>query len=96
MTANIAIAFFFLFIIGIIVLDLAMILSLVRSGDERRQLMVWKASTFTLCGAVGVMVINVFRQIFSPGEISEPFSQLGATAVIYFCCLFYYRRKLGG
>lgn len=96
MTANIAIAFFFLFIIGIIVLDIAMILSLVRSGDERRQLMVWKASTFTLLGAVGLMVINVIKQIVCPSDINEPFSQLGATALIYFASLLYYRRKLGG
>lgn len=96
MTANIAIAFFFLFIIGIIVLDIAMIVSLVRSGDERRQLMVWKASTFTLLGAVGLMVINVIKQIVCPSDINEPFSQLGATALIYFASLLYYRRKLGG
>ncbi len=96
MTVNMALAFFALFTIGIIVLDIAMVVSLVKSGDERRQVMVWKASTFTLLGAVCVMILNVFKQIFCPGDINEPFSQLGATAIIYFASLLYYRRKLGG
>lgn len=96
MTVNMALAFFALFTIGIIVLDIAMVVSLVKSGDERRQVMVWKASTFTLIGTVGVMILNVVKMFIAPEEISAPFSQLGATAIIYFCCLFYYKRKLGG
>lgn len=96
MTVHMALVFFCVVTIGLIVLDLAMILSLVRSGDKRRQLMVWKASTFTLLGAVSLMVINVIKQIVCPSDINEPFSQLGATALIYFASLLYYRRKLGG
>lgn len=96
MTVNMALTFFIIVTIGLVVLDIAMVVSLVKSGDERRQLMVWKASTFTLLGAVCVMMINVVKQIFCPADINEPFSQLGATAIIYFASLLYYRRKLGG
>ncbi|MEE0434366.1 MAG: hypothetical protein UDB11_03040 [Peptococcaceae bacterium] len=96
MTVNMAIAFFILFTLGLIVLDFAMVISLLRSGDERRQVMVWKASTFTLLATVGVMIVNVIKQIVCPDDISMPFSQLGATAILYFCTLFYYKRKLGG
>ena len=96
MMDNIIIALFLGFVVLLIVLDTAMVVSLVKRGDERRQLMVWKASTFTLIGTVGVMILNVVKMFIAPEEISAPFSQLGATAIIYFCCLFYYKRKLGG
>lgn len=96
MLYNLGLSLFAAFIIGLIVLDVAMIVSLVRSGDERRQLMVWKASTFTLIGTVGVMVIDVIQQIVAPASITPPFTQLGATATIYCLSLFYYKRKLGG
>ena len=33
-----------------IALDIGMLISIVRSGDERRQIIVWKASAFTLTG----------------------------------------------
>ena len=59
MMDNIIIALFLGFVVLLIVLDIAMVVSLVKSGDERRQLMVWKASTFTLIGTVGVMILNV-------------------------------------
>lgn len=45
MMDNIIIALFLGFVVLLIVLDIAMVVSLVKSGDERRQLMVWKAST---------------------------------------------------
>ena len=86
---SILLILFVCFVVALILLDIAMVISLVRSGDERRQLMIWKASTFTLIGTVCVMFID-------PSTISKPFSQLGATAIIYFCSLLYYKRKLGG
>lgn len=96
MLTNILLVVFFLFIVALILLDVAMVVSLVRSGDERRQLMVWKASTFTLIGTVGVMIIDNIKMFIDPSAIAAPFSQLGATATIYFCSLLYYKRKLGG
>ncbi len=96
MLTNILLVVFFLFIVALILLDVAMVVSLVRSGDERRQLMVWKASTFTLIGTVGVMIIDIIKMFIDPSAIAAPFSQLGATAIIYFCSLLYYKRKLGG
>ena len=79
MMDNIIIALFLGFVVLLIVLDIAMVVSLVKSGDERRQLMVWKASTFTLIGTVGVMILNVVKMFVAPEEISAPFSQLGAS-----------------
>ena len=50
---NLALVLFGIFLLILIVLDIAMIVSLLRTGDERRQLIVWKASAVSythLCG----------------------------------------------
>lgn len=48
MTDSIIIAAFLFFVVFLIVLDIAMIVSLIVPGDERKQMVVWKASTYTL------------------------------------------------
>ena len=47
---NLILILFAAFLTGLIVLDIAMVVSLARPGDERRQMVVWKASTYTLLG----------------------------------------------
>lgn len=47
---------FLLFVLSLIVLDISMIISLIKPGDERKQMVVWKASAYTLLAAVGAMV----------------------------------------
>ena len=42
---RIIVGVFMLFLCVLIVLDVGMVISLVRPGDERRQMIVWKAST---------------------------------------------------
>ena len=51
------------------VLDILMIISLVRPGDERGQVIVWKASAFTLLGMTGALIIEVIESIASGQEI---------------------------
>ena len=40
--------FFAVILLAFVFLDAAMVVSLVRPGDERRMMIVWKASTYTL------------------------------------------------
>lgn len=54
---------FLLFVLSLIVLDISMIISLIKPGDERKQMVVWKASAYTLLAAVGAMVINIIHNI---------------------------------
>ena len=56
---NLALVLFGAFLLILIVFDIAMIVSLLRTGDERRQLIVWKASAFTLLVVVGTLVFDV-------------------------------------
>ena len=44
---------FLAILLAFAVLDIAMIISLIRPGDERGQIIVWKASAFTLLGMTG-------------------------------------------
>ncbi len=88
---------FILWLCVMIVLDIAMLVSLLRQGDERRQLVVWKASTCTLMGLVGMLVIEIIKG-FVTGSVDmiNPFVHLTVAATLYFGFSLYFKRKLGG
>ena len=91
------IVLFLLYLCAMIALDIAMLVSLLRPGDERRQLVVWKASTWTLIGLVGMLVIEIVRG-FVTGSVDmiNPFIHLTVAATLYFGFSLYFKRKLGG
>lgn len=85
---------FFIFLLVLILLDLAMIVSLLRTGDERRQLIVWKASTGTLLIVVLSLVIDIIESVMRNQAMeNNPFVSLSVTAIVYFIELLYYKRK---
>lgn len=88
----------FLGFLGILILlDVAMVVSLVRPGDERRQMIVWKASTWTLLGMTGGMIIDIIESLVRGQAVTaNPFIQLGTGAILYFIILLYFRRRYGG
>lgn len=78
-------------------LDIIMLVSLSIPGDERNQIIVWKASSFTLLATVGAMVLDVIENyVRSLPMTANPFIQLEVAAIIYFAALVYYKRKHGG
>ena len=78
-------------------LDIGMIVSLVRPGDERNQLAVWKAGSFTLRGMTGAAILDVIENFVRSQPMAvNPFVQLEVAAIMYFVVLLYYKRKLGG
>ena len=88
---------FILYLCAMIVLDVAMVVSLLRPGDERRQLVVWKASTCTLMGLVGMLVIDVAKGLVTGSmDPINPFVHLTVTATLYFGFSLYFKRRLGG
>ena len=85
---------FLIFLLVLILLDLAMIVSLLRTGDERRQLIVWKASTGTLLIVVLSLVIDIIESVMRNQAMeNNPFVSLSVTAIVYFIELLYYKRK---
>lgn len=87
---------FGIYLLVMISLDIAMIISLIRPGDERRQMIVWRASTWTLVATMGSLAVCIIERMVNVQEMSvNPFSTLTAAATIYFICLLYYKRKYG-
>lgn len=78
-------------------LDIFMLVSLSNPGDERSQIIVWKASAFTLLAAIGGMFLDVIENLVrTQPMIANPFIQLEVAAIIYFVALMYYKRKHSG
>ena len=95
-TITIALAFFGIILLALIIMDILMIISLMRTGDERRQLIVWKASTFTLLVVVGTLVIDVAESAIRTEAMTiNPFVKLSVTAMVYFLTLLYYKKRYG-
>ena len=93
---EVGLVLFAVFLLVLIGLDVAMLVSLVRPGDERRKMIVWKASTWTLLGTVGAMVVEIAEDLLRGQALANnPFTQLGSTAIIYFLALLYYKKKYG-
>ena len=93
---NIGLIIFGVFLLVLIILDISMIVSLLRTGDERRQLIVWKASTSTLLVVVGGLVIDIVESLVrSEAMLINPFIKLSVTAMVYLLTLLYYKRKHG-
>lgn len=93
---NIALVLFGIFLLILIILDVAMIVSLLRTGDERRQLIVWKASAFTLLVVVGTLVIDVVESIVrAEAMLINPFIKLSITAMVYLLTPLYYKKRYG-
>ena len=80
-----------------VILDVYMLVSLLRPGDERNQIIVWKASSFTLLGVVGANILTVIEKFVTAQPLTQnPFVQLEVLAILYFACLMYYKKKHGG
>ena len=80
-----------------VVLDIIMLVSLLKPGDERNQIVVWKASSFTLFATVGAKVVDIVVNIVKAQPMVEnPLVQLEVAAIIYFVSLMSYRKRHGG
>ena len=79
------------------VLDIFMLVTLLKPGDERNQIIVWKASFFTLLGVVGANILTVIEKFVTAQPLTQnPFVQLEVFAIMYFVSLMYYKRKHSG
>ena len=79
------------------VLDIFMFVTLLKPGDERNQIIVWKASSFTLLGVVGANILTVIEKFVTAQPLTQnPFVQLEVFAIMYFVSLMYYKRKHSG
>ncbi len=79
------------------VLDLVMLVTLVMPGDERNQVIVWKASAFTLLATMGGMLLDVLVAFLQGHPLTaNPLIQLETAATLYFAALLFYKKRHGG
>lgn len=92
----IGIVLFGVFLLALIILDIVMIISLIKPGDERKQMIVWKASTYTLLITVGGLIIDVIESIIRAEAMAvNPFIKLGVIALIYCITLLFFKKRYG-
>ena len=92
-----AVALFLSVLLIFIGLDLYMLFTLLHPGDERGQLVVWKASAYTLLATNGALMLEVIETFVRAQVMSiNPLVHLVVTGITYFVVLLYFRRKLGG
>ena len=60
---------FAVFLLVLIFLDLAMVVSMLRPGDERKQMIVWKTSASTLLVTVLMLVFNVVEALIKKSRL---------------------------
>ena len=76
-------------------LDIFMLVSLLKPGDERNQVIVWKASSFTLLAVVGANILDVIENFVRAQPMSQnPFIQLEVAAIVYFVVLMFYKKGM--
>ena len=92
-----AMIFLGVFLAILSILDIILLVSLLAPGDERNQIIAWKASSLTLLGTVGSLILEVIENFVRAQPMSiNPFVHLEVIAIIYFIFLLYYRKRYGG
>lgn len=77
-----------------VILDVIVLVSLIKPGDERNQIIVWKASSYTLSVTIGIMILNVIEEFVSNRATPvNPLIQLEITAIVYFIALMIYKKR---
>lgn len=102
MNENILFVLFIIFLLTIIGITIFMFISLAKQGDERREMIVGKASTKTFVIIVLYMAFYVVKNIYlilSGTNLSpygmDPFVTLTTISLIYVIVLFYHKKKYG-
>lgn len=92
-----AVIFLGIVLLAFSVLDIIMFVSLSKPGDERNQAIVGKASSFTLLGVIGWLLLDAAGAFLTASPLSiNPFITLELIAVLYYAALKYYKWKYGG
>ncbi len=85
------------FLLFIFVCDIVMIASMIKAGDERKQMIVYRSSFTTLWITAGRWIIDIVWGLANPPiSNTATFVELGVVAMTYCVCMIYYKRKYGG
>ena len=92
-----AIIFLIVVLVLFAVMDVVMLVTLLRPGDERGQVVVWKASAWTLLAMVGTLILDVTENFVRGQYMSvNPFVLLEVMAIVYCVALLVFKKRHGG
>lgn len=95
-TFSIGAVLFLILILAICILDVAMFISLVKPGDERKMIILWKTCTYTFAVVVGWLFLEVLENLIRGYQGVNPFTMLSVISILYFITLLYQKQKHGG
>lgn len=84
-------------LIALIGLTIFMLISISKTGDERRQLIMNRATSNSFIGAVAILVIETIRML-ATGESyeSNPFLMLAFVSLVFLISLIINKKRYGG
>ena len=92
-----AIIFLIVVLVLFAVMDVVMLVTLLRPGDERGQVVVWKASAWTLLAMAGTLILDVIENFVRGQYMSvNPFVLLEVMAIVYCVALLVFKKRHGG
>lgn len=102
MNTNLALLLFAIFLIAVVAVIVMMFVSLAKQGDERRKMIVEKASAGTFAATVLYLLFHIAENIYKvisqtdmTPEGMNPVVTLTVIAVIYAFELIYHKKKYG-
>ena len=92
-----AIIFLIVVLVLFAVMDVVMLVTLLRPGDERGQVVVWKASAWTLLAMVGTLILDVIENFVRGQYMSvNPFVLMEVMAIICGIAVVVFKKRHGG
>ena len=99
-STHILLILFAIFLLACLVSIAFMFASFAKKGDERRQMIIAKASTWSFLVVMGSIVIRIIMRLAGISQdgnyISALFSTLVAGSAVFLVSLMYYRKRYGG
>ena len=101
MKDTLTLCFALLLLLAFAALDVGLLVSLGRQGDERRRMIVGRASTNSFATIAVYLVYCIVEDLYRgmalglPAEDRVPIATLTVMALVYFANLLYFRRKYG-
>lgn len=94
------VAIFLAFCVICLVANVYVIISIIKKGDERLEMIIQKTCTNTLGIMLMSLVINIIEQLLNAlkgiqAKGANPFFQLSILSFIYLVQLLYYKKKYG-
>lgn len=99
-STHIILILFAIFLLACLASIAVMFASLAKKGDERRQMIIAKASTWSFLVVMGSIVIRIIMRLAGVSQdgnyISTLFSTLVGGSIVFLVSLAYYQKRYGG